>query len=200
MANTSPITISSNALLRVGANPINAFTDGNDGTIKRGRICENLWPTIRDALLRSHPWNCAVKRITLSPTVDAPAFNYGRKFTLPADWLRTLDINDIPSEDYDFRIEGRELLTNASVVNLRYIFCNEDVTSWDSLLIECAELEMAAAIAYAITKSTSLKQEFRDEVMRLKKQARAVDGQEESAQTFGDSPLLQSRYSNLYSG
>jgi hypothetical protein len=197
----SVISICSNALLRVGADPINAFTDGNGANeIARGRLCENLWPSIRDSLLRSHPWNCAVKREKLAPLSAVPAFNYTKQFQLPADWLRTLDINDVPTNDYDFRMEGGKILVNTDVLNLRYIFRNEEPSSWDALLIECAELQMAAAIAYPLTKSMSLKQELRAEAARLLKQARAVDGQEESQQTFGDSPLLNSRYANIYTG
>jgi len=197
----SVINICSNALLRIGADPINAFTDGNSkNEIARGRLCENLWPSTRDSLLRSHPWNCAVKRLKLAPLSAAPAFNYTKQFQLPADWLRTLDINDVPTNDYDFRMEGGKILVNTDTLNLRYIFRNEEPSSWDALLVECAELLMAGAIAYPITKSMSLKQELRAEAARLLKQARAVDGQEESQQTFGDSPLLNSRYANIYTG
>ena len=197
----SVINICSNALLRIGADPINAFTDGNSANeIARGRLCQNLWPSVRDSLLRSHPWNCAVKRLKLAPLSAAPAFNYTKQFQLPADWLRTLDINDVPTNDYDFRMEGGKILVNTDTLNLRYIFRNEEPSSWDALLVECAELLMAGAIAYPITKSMSLKQELRAEAARLLKQARAVDGQEESQQTFGDSPLLNSRYANIYTG
>jgi hypothetical protein len=145
-------------------------------------------------ILRSHPWNCAVKRVVLSPDVTAPAFGYDYRFALPGDWLRTLDINDVASEDFDHRIESGFLLTDTATLKLRYLWQNTDVGSWDKMLIHCAELAMSASMAYAITKSTS-KEEMQTRKLEMAlRQARAVDGQDESPATLGDFPLLNSRY------
>ena len=60
---TTAVTICSNALLELGADPINSLEEGT----KFARLCANLYPSLRDDVLRAHYWKCATKRVTLSP-------------------------------------------------------------------------------------------------------------------------------------
>jgi hypothetical protein len=53
---------------------------------------------------------------------------------------------------------------------------------------------MKAVFAYPITQSTSLEQLVEKALKDVLKQARAVDGQDETPETMGDSPLLNSRF------
>jgi len=73
------VSICSNALLRLGAQTIASLSESND----RARLAANLYETVRDSTLRSHPWNCAVKRVVLAPDTDVPAFDFAAQFTLP---------------------------------------------------------------------------------------------------------------------
>lgn len=186
---TTSVSIASNALLMLGAQPINDFGEDSD----RARLASNLYPSVRDDMLRSHPWNCAIKRVVLSPATEAPAFGYAYKFPLPSDWLRILSVGDYGAE-IDYRIEGHMLLANESVLMLRYIFRNEVESTWDAALIHCMTLAMAARMAYAITQSASLEQTRLQELEMVLKRARAIDGQDDPPETFGDNRLLDSRY------
>jgi hypothetical protein len=187
---TTSVSIASNALLMLGAQPINDFNEDSD----RARLASNLYEPARDLLLRSHPWNCAIKRVVLSPDTDAPAFGYSYQFTLPGDWLRTLSVGDYGNE-IDYRIEGRKILADDSVLYLRYIFRNDQESTWDTMLIDAMTKTMSATMAYAITQSTSKEElEFKKLEMALK-QARAVDGQEDPPETLGDFRLLAARSS-----
>src|SRR3546814_19099578 len=73
---TTEVSICSNALLRLGADPINSFDEADNfgSNIERARLCANLWPNVRRQVIRSHPWNCATTRVVLSPDAAAPAF------------------------------------------------------------------------------------------------------------------------------
>jgi hypothetical protein len=187
---TTSVSIASNALLMLGAQPINDFNEDSD----RARLASNLYDPARDLLLRSHPWNCAIKRVVLSPDTDVPAFGYSYQFTLPGDWLRTLSVGDYGAE-IDYRIEGRKILADDSVLYLRYIFRNDQESTWDTMLIDAMTKTMSATMAYAITQSTSKEElEFKKLEMALK-QARAVDGQEDPPETLGDFRLLAARSS-----
>lgn len=187
---TTAVSIASNALLMLGAQPISDFNEDSD----RARLASNLYATARDLLLRSHPWNCAIKRVVLSPDADAPAFGYSYKFTLPGDWLRTLSVGDYGNE-IDYRIEGRNILADDSVLKLRYIFRNDQESTWDTMLIDAMTKTMSATMAYGITQSTSKEElEFKKLEMALK-HARAVDGQEDPPETLGDFRLLAARSS-----
>lgn len=188
MSGTSAVSICSNALLLLGDNPIDSFDVDNNRT----RLVANLYTQKRDRVLRAHPWNCATKRVVLSPDTDAPEFDWAYRFTVPEDWLRTLSVG-LEDEPDDFRPEGRVILMDSNVCRLRYIFRNEVEATWDALLIDAMTQVMVAALTYPITKSTT-KQATEEEIVKMVlKSARAVDGQEAPSETLGDFPLLANR-------
>lgn len=187
---TTGVSICSNALLMLGAQTINSFSDAS--ALDRAKLCANLYPTVRNKLLRSHPWNCAVKRLVLSPDVAPPAFGYSNQFQLPTDCLRVLEVCE-GGANIDYRIEGRSIQANTSVLQLRYVFLNEDENTWDETLVELMTLAMAARMAYAVTQSAALEQSRMQELQMALRSAKAVDGQEEPPETLGDFPLLQAR-------
>lgn len=190
MPEISAVSICSNALLLLGDKPIDSFDQNNDRT----RLVANIYAMKRDAVLRSHPWNCATKRVVLSPDTEAPAFGWAYQFQLPDDFLRILSVGIEEESPDDYAIEGRKLLMNSTVCRLRYIFRNDVEATWDALLVEAMTEVMKSACAYAITKSTSKEQLVEQIVRDVLKRARAVDGQEVTPETMGDFPLLANRY------
>ena len=190
----SAVSICSNALLRLGAKPSSSFeeADQTDGLV-RARLCSNLYPTVRDDVLRSHNWNCCKARVVLSPDSTPPAFGYSSRFLLPGDWLRTLGNGPEGSDEFEWEQEGRYILADTNALYLRYIFRNENAASWDAMLISVMELAMTAALAYPITKSTTKESSCKEAYLFAIKQARAVDGQEETPPTVGDFPFLSAR-------
>ena len=178
------VSICSNALLMLGDNPINSFTESSD----RAKLAANLWPDLRDYVLRSHPWNCAVKRVVLSPQTDGPAFGFNYQFLLPSDWLRTLQVGE-DGEMPGYRIESRALLMDEQTCKLRYIWRNDNPATWDSLLVHAMTMVMKAAFAYPITQAGSIEQLAQGILQPILKQARAVDGQEDDVEYLDDSPL-----------
>lgn len=182
----SAVSICSNALIMLGSSPINSMDEGTD----RARAASNLYPDIRDMVLRSHPWNCATKRVQLAPETAKPAFGYSNKFLLPGDWLRTLDTDKVK----DFQVEGRFILANTNLLNLRYIFRNEIESTWDALLVRAVTVCMRQAFAYPTTTSTSLEAMISQELEPLLAQARTVDGQENPPETFGEDRLYRAGF------
>lgn len=188
---TSAVSICSNALLRLGDEPIDSFEQTDDRT----RLVANLYEQKRDAVLRAHPWNCATKRTILSPDTDGPVFGWAYQFSLPSDWLRVASVGiDVNNQD-DYEIEGRKILMDTSVCYLRYIWRNAVESTWDALLIDAMTEVMVASCAYAITKSTSKEELTEAIVSRVLKQARAADGQDNPPEQLGDYPLLAHRIS-----
>jgi hypothetical protein len=185
---TSDVQICSNALLLLGAQTINSFSDDSD----RALIVANLWPNCRDAVLRSHPWNCAIKRASLAPDVDPPAFEYAYQFLLPGDCLRVLALGEEGDTLY-YRIEARRIVMDEAECKLKYIFRNEDVTTWDSLLVSACEAYIAMLAAYPVTKSPSVREQMEKLYAYQLRQARTVDALEEPTEGVGDFPLLSVR-------
>lgn len=190
------ISICSNALLRLGSDPINSFDEGDitGSNLESARLAANLWPTVRRQVLRGHLWNCALKRVLLSPDATAPDFGYSARFLKPADWLRTVQVGLDPRDRYDYVSEGGYFLSDEASLPLLYVYDNDNPVTYDSSLVAALEVSMAAALAYPVTKSTSLAQEMAAMAERHLAQARTVDGQDDPPETFGDFPLLASRY------
>lgn len=185
------VSICSNALLLLGAEPISSFED-ND----QARAAKNLYQATVDSVLRHHTWNCCVRRVQLAPESTAPAFDFSHQFLLPSDWVRTLQVGQY-AQEIDYKTEGRRILANSTVLPLRYIArVTED--KWDAGLIDVVTLAMAARLAYAVTRSNTVQQVLEQKLQFEFRAARAVDGQDDPPETFGDFPSFTSRFSGRY--
>lgn len=186
---TSAVSICSNALLMNGAQTISSFSDNTD----RARQCANLYPTVRDYVLSSHPWNCCLKRVQLNPDTDTPAFDFNYQFTLPDDYLRMCAVGLAGTED-EYRIESGKILMDNAVLYLRYVWKNYNEASYSGLLVMALTLAMRAVLAYPVTQSTSLEQLIIQSIQPILKQARAIDSTEQPPETLGDFRLQTSRF------
>ena len=189
MPNASAVSICSNALQRLGAKPISSFEDGTP----HSGLCANLWPTVRDALLRSHNWNCSIRRTRLAPLAQAPDFDYAYMFQLPSDWIKTLQIGQ-RNQRLDFTMEGRRILANVNLLPIVYVWRNDVPSTWDDSMVAVAELKMAAALAYPVTASTSLMESLKQEAEFAARGARTDDGQDVPPETLDDYPLYGARF------
>lgn len=185
---TSSVSICSNALIRLGDKPISSFEDATDAASS----CSNLYPAVRDEILRAHPWNCAVKRVLLAPLVEKPAFDFAYQFQLPNDWVRTIQIGERRCS-LNYTIEGRRILTDANSLPLVYVYQNNIESTWDGALIAVMTAAMTAVLAYPITQSASMQQTMEAKFQMTFRQAKAVNGQDDEDETLGDFPLLVNR-------
>lgn len=187
---TSAVSICSSASLMLGGNPIQSFDENST----RARLCSNIYPTVRDYVLASHPWNVCIKRITLNPDTSAPEFDWAFQYSLPGDYIRLLQVGEIGAE-LDYMIEGQKLLCDSSPLPLRYVFRNDQEATWSPTLVMAVTMSMRQVLAYPITQSTSLEQLIDQVLEPILKKARAVDSQDQQPQTLGDFHLLTSRFS-----
>jgi hypothetical protein len=181
------------ALSRVGASPITAFDGSTQGAIS----CALAYDLSRRAILRLHPWNCAIDRVILEPKESAPdvpvepAFGYGFVYDLPATCLRVLSVNDNLDS---FSVEALRLLyTDDSTVELVFIKDEEDTTKFDSLIDELIAAHLAWSICYRITQSNSLRKILWDEFKEIKRQVKSIDGQEGPVQQLEADYFIEAR-------
>lgn len=186
----SDVSICSNALLMVGDSPINAF----DGSSDRVVLVSNLWETVRDYVLSSHPWNPCTKRVQLNPDVETPSFDFAMQYTLPADFLRMGSVGENGQEP-DYRIESGKVLCDDTPLLLRYIWKNTNVATYTPLMVMALTMAMRQVVAYPITSSTSLEQLIDQAIAPMLKTARTIDAQDQPPETLGDFRLLGSRFS-----
>ena len=167
----SVIQICNSALNQLGASSITALTENS----KNARLCNERYETIRDAVFRSHPWNCLVKRIQLAQDTDTPAWGFTSQYTLPSDCLRVLQIKDY---NLDYKIEGRKLLINESAVYLIYLAQITDVNELDVLLRETISAGLASDISYAITSNLQVTKLMTEKYGLKLSEARHTDASE----------------------
>jgi hypothetical protein len=98
----SIVEICNGALNQLGATTILSLTEDS----KNARLCNQRFTQVRDAVFRSHPWNCLQKRQELAADTTAPAWGFKFAYTLPADCLRLLRILDY---DSNYKVEGRKI-------------------------------------------------------------------------------------------
>lgn len=182
------IEICTNALLLLGDSAIASLEENTD----RARRCASIYPQARRDVLRSHPWNCLVRRVQLAPMAQAPAFGWNQQFAVPGNLLRLLDVS-VNRCQVDFEYEDRKILANATVLNVRYL-ADLPESGWDSNLTDIMIKRMVKDLAYPITKSTSLAQLKAQEFEVAWKRAKSVDGQENPPEDFAsNSPFLEAR-------
>ena len=167
----SVVDICNGALNQLGASTILTLTEDS----KNARLCNARFTQVRDAVFRSHPWNCLQKRVQLAADSDAPAWGFTTQYTLPADCLRVLTILDY---DADYKIEGRKILTDNSTMKILYISRIEDPNEYDELLRETLSAALAADIAYAVTSSNPTASNMYNLFQDKLKDARFVDSTE----------------------
>lgn len=148
----SKVEICNRALQILGEAPITSLSDGS----KAAASCNLAYDPVRKALLRSHPWSCAIKRASLAETT-APAWGRAHAYNLPSDFLR---LHDDYYEDNaltkDWEIEQRQILTDdVSPLYIRYIYDLDDPNTMDALFREALSATMAYQMAEYITQSNS---------------------------------------------
>lgn len=175
----SEVEIVNHALLLLGEKTITSLADNT----VRASIANSIYALTRNAVLRAHPWSCAISRATLSPLSTAPSFGWKQSFPLPTDpyCLRVLALNDDQEcgEGGDtWKVEGRNLLTNTGSANIRYIGKITDVTQYDALLYQALAFRLASAMAFPITGKPALSQQMWQFYSGILQEARTINGQE----------------------
>jgi len=167
----STVDICNGALNQLGATTILSLTEDS----KNARLCNSRFTQVRDAVFRSHPWNCLQKRVELAADTTAPAWGFSYAYTLPADCLRLLRILDY---DSNYKVEGRKILSNTSSMKILYIGRITDPNEYDESLRETLSAALGADIAFAVTSNnqtaTNMYNLFQDKL----RDARFIDATE----------------------
>lgn len=184
----SVVELCSNALAELGEDTITSLTDDTP----RARLCNRFYPSTRDAVLRAHPWNCATARQSLAQLAAAPDWGFLFQYTLPTDpfCLRVLQMSDIKQK---FKIEGRNLLTDATTAKILFIKRVVDPNEFDVSLYNALQWRMSARLAIPITGQRSVAADMFALYERVISETKLVDGQESPRDNIIVSTLLDVR-------
>ena len=167
----SVVDICNGALNQLGASTILSLTEDS----KNARLCNSRYTQVRDALFRTHPWNCLQTRLELAASSDSPAWGFTYAYTLPTNCLRLLRVLDY---DSNYKVEGRKILSNASTMKILYISRITDPNEYDELLRETLSAALGADIAYAVTSNNTTSQNMILSYQEKLRDARFVDSTE----------------------
>lgn len=162
------------------------------------RYCRRFYAPMRDAVLRSHPWNCAIHRKTLTPLTATPDSDWDYQYQLPANphCLRVLEVGETEDQPVEWVVEGRRLLCNEGTsIKLKYIKRITDTNEFDALLVDAVALKIAIKICMPLVKDQKIKDSLVKELeMIVLPEARTIDGQEGSTQSYIVDDWERSRY------
>ena len=162
--------------------------------------CARWYDTTRRSILRRHPWNFASKRVVLTATGVAPAFEFTLAYNVPVDFIRLNTINEQSSFDPDFKLdygfENNQILTRGTsgeTLNVRYVFDFVNVVSMDPIFIDLFAIELALRMAYKFTSSNTNVERLAGLQAQKLAEAQSIDGQERPPSRIERSPALTSR-------
>jgi hypothetical protein len=161
----SETTIANLALSKLGAGKI---IDLNEES-PEAQACRLHYAETRDEVLRCHRWNFAIKPESLVEVPGTPSFGWSHQFALPSDSLRILEVNGwkISQRPGYWSIEGRMLLCNDAVADVRYIQRITDCNLFDAIFVEALVLKLGSKIARAINGSIEMSNSLLQEYVKL---------------------------------
>ena len=189
----SVVDMCNSALNLLGASTISALTDDS----KNARLCNQRYDSVRNRVFRSHAWNCLHKRVQLAQNSTAPVIEYSNAYALPSDCLRVLKIHngttDSIASALDYKLEGRNVVTDEGTVYLIYVAIDTDPNNYDSYLQESISHQLAADLCYAITNNATLANNYMARADERLREARFIDATENSLGTIESNEFTDAR-------
>lgn len=152
------IQICSNALVRLGANPIQSFDEGTD----IATICDSIYTMKKDYMLAMYPWRFTKKFAQLSRSTTTPTAQWSYQFVLPADRATSgfaavytsATAGAVPIQDYT--IIGNRLMSNCPELYVEYQAI-VDESLWAPYFVELMIHVMMDEMCFAVTDNVGLK-------------------------------------------
>lgn len=185
----SPLSLCSKALLSIGASSISSFEEGT----AESEIAQNLYPTIRDGLLSSHPWSFATKQVSLGLLETAPKADFAYSYLLPSDFLRAISLGTgRKGRGIEYRISGNTLETNYKNITLTYI-SRPDESVFPAFFIQLFIYNLASEFCLPLTDNSSKAEYLFKKAEEVFKRAKLLDSQQEMPKAIEDYSLIEVR-------
>jgi hypothetical protein len=187
---SSVVEICNRALDAIGVPPITAFGEET----KAGGLCRRYYPQVRDEIIRSHPWNCAMARASLPALLASPAWGFSFAYQLPADCLRVLAVNADDPFCHPWKVEGRTVVTDREApITILYLRRLDDSGFFDPMLVSVIAARLAMELARPLTSDSAIRKQMEDEFKERLRAARSADGQEGTPDRIYAEEFVQAR-------
>jgi len=178
------ISMSSNALLLIGHNTINSFTDAGAGA----RAAANLYEVVYEDAITSHAWRFAMGKVTLSKLAAAPLNEWTNAFQLPGDLLLTY--RNYPRSP--FEIYEDMLFSDQETMEIDYWFKPAE-TTLPPYFVKLMQYLLAAEFAISVTDNRTLAETFTNAADRQRLVAMNRDSQGRTNNAIESAPFLEVR-------
>ena len=152
----------------------------------------------RDGLLAEAEWNSCLKRQAIPADSEAPAFGWQKSYTLPPDCIRLLPLTyggEMEGAPIPHAVEGGKVYTNAgSPLKIRFIYRNENYSSWAAPLVETFAMRLAMKMAHWMTGKANYFQIARELSQEAFQRAWLTDAIEGTAPRAADQQYTEARY------
>lgn len=181
------------ALGILGESAITSIDDDSE----KAEILKVNYNIARDATLEAHEWSFAIKQFVPNRLSNSPEWMYGSQFQVPADILRVLAVERMPtaaSEAYD-SVRSSRARTRANVdheVQGRLILCDEEHIfctgirrveeegSFSNLFCHALAAKLAMLICFRLTESSTKFDRAVGLYAGFMKEAKSRDGMQSS--------------------
>ncbi len=185
MANSS-ISISSDALVLLGHQPISSFVDADAGSL----LAAQLYTTTYHAMLTETLWHFATRTAKLAKHSQVPEFSaFKNRFQLPVDCLYLVKTNTEYYEVYE-----RDVYTNTEELEIEYIYPVEEVNLPPSF-VKALEFSLAALFAIPLTGNATRADYYAKLAQNQLAKARRADASSRPASQMGRDRYMEVRYS-----
>jgi hypothetical protein len=190
MASTVTVTqIANLALSKLGPGS-GYIADIATDTTAAGQALARTYEMIRDEVQEAHPWNFCVKRALLPSDIPTPLWGYDFQFTLPADCLRFLSIEQAKVK---FQVEGDKLLADEKgPLKIRYISRVTDTSKFTGTFVAALAARWSFEICNVIEARATPDQVW-SIYQQMLRQAKRMDAQANSGEEMPDGDWLTAR-------
>jgi len=187
----SKVDICNEALNLLGANTIASLTETSTTAV----LCNRIYDTEVDYLLRQHNWNSALREANLAAVTGTPVIGWLYKFLMPTDpyCLRVINVYDTSDSEENFKCRGRHIYADVSSIDILYVGRITDPSEFDSMLMKTLVDLLAYRLSFPVTRSREVTgamfQMFRNSMA----DAMSVDSQEGTPEQIQSEDLLDAR-------
>ncbi len=187
----SEIQACSKALLKLGMEPIQSFSDGTT----EAEIAAGAYAYVRDALLSLYPWSFATAQTKLPRLAVGPVADFAYAYQLPDDFLRAISLGGAKNvgRGAQYRIREKCIHTNAAPAVLTYIFRPVEGLAIPPFFDAVLVIRLAAEFCAPLTQSNSRTMELLSLAEVELRHARLIDSQQQTTVGFEDFTLIEAR-------
>ena len=106
------------------------------------RSVKAVWDVERQAAIRDHSWNFAMRRAALAQVVGQDATPYAAAYRVPATSLRLIEV--LGHRRGPYQLEGPFILSNAAApLRIRYLIDVPEPAEWDAMFAKVFAMRIA---------------------------------------------------------